>query len=220
MIPKYMNKSAIIVLFFAMIFCACNEQNTPSEADKTELIQINRIYDTQNQLISDYAMNIARNLFQKNGLSLSNLQVWRLNSDNLGHHAVKCYQFYQGLKFYTEDIIFQFDSQDIYYNLSGELFESINIDTIPKIAICDAVTLFYKEIAADNWYKDSLSYFCRQGFNAELGIFNLNSGIGNASKDFVLTWKTTVAGGWKCPVGYIRADSLRLIRYANGVIIN
>lgn len=213
-------KSVLVMVMLIVILISCNKQNTPTETDKKgdEIIQTNRIYHSQVPLISDSALAIVQGLFQKNKLSLSNLQVDTLIDDNLGNHHVRCFQFYQNLEIFTGDVTFHFNNKDIYYTLSGELITGIAIDTIPKVSMGDIGNLFYNEIANDPDKKDSLSSFLSQGFNAELGIYGLNAGNSYAPRNFVLAWKMTVANGLEYPFAYIRADySFYLIDYDNGV---
>lgn len=215
-------KSLLVLTTLLVMFISCTKQNSPTQNDKEGIVavKINRTYHSQTPLVSDSEFVIVQDLFQKNNLSLSNLQVYRLQTDNLDRHHVRCYQFYGNLEYFTNEVIFHFNNQDIYYFLSGDLITNISLDTIPKVTATDAGTLFYGEIASDSWYKDSLSSFQRQGLDAELGIYDLNAGISYTPTNFVLAWKMTVANGRDYPVGYVRADSLSLIYYFNGVIIN
>jgi hypothetical protein len=208
---------ALSFLILALIIVACKDSSTGNNNGPESMVTTYRIYNTQSPLISDSAMTIVRNLFQNNGLSLNNIQVWRLNSDTLGH-TIKCHQFYQGLQLFMQEVYFHFNKQDTYYALTGVMINNITIDTLPKVALNTAGGEFYVQISNDSWYHDSLSAFCNYGFNAELGYFDLNRS--SYSKNFVLAWKITIANGREAPMAYIRADSLQLIQYANGVIIN
>jgi hypothetical protein len=87
------------------------------------------------------------------------------------------------------------------------------------VASSNANILFCNKISSDRWNKDSLNSFLNYGFNAQLVLYDLNVGT-NSAPLVVLTWKLTVANGSEYPVGYIRADSLSLIYYFNGIIVN
>jgi hypothetical protein len=199
---------------------SCKNQITSTEDDNKVygVVNINRIYDQQKRLISDSEFVIVQSLFQKNNLSLSNLQTYRLLT-NHGWRYVRCYQYYHGLELFTNDVVIIFDSLGIYSTTSGDLISSIPIDTIPGVKMKDAGILFYDQIVSDPWYKDSLNSFRSRGFSAELGIYNLNAGTGDSQMRFVLTWKITVTNRGDYPVGYVRADSQHLIYYSNGIVI-
>jgi len=215
---KYLYYFILSNLLFSISDCQPFHVSESPEGGVMVSIQTKRIYHTQSQLISDSAMAIVQGLFQKNNLSLSNLQVYRLQTENLGYHHVRCYQFYQGLNIFNNEVIFHFKNRDGYSSLSGELITSVTIDTVPKISVNVAGVWFDSQIAHDSRYKDSLNSFRHQGFNAELGLYDLNSGVSNMPKNFVLAWKMNVANRRRgYPVGYVQADSLRLIYYFNGV---
>lgn len=213
MSPKSINIFTIFVLISLLIFISCS---SPTESNG--LFQTKRVYHTENQLISNSEMAIVQGLFQKNNLSLSNLQVYRLDLHD-DYHYVRCYQFYNNLELFTNDVVFTFNNQDILSFIGGDLITSITVDTRPKVSEKDAGTLFYGEIKNDWRFKDSLSSYGGQCFTAELGFYNLNSGMSSAQNNFVLAWKMKIANGSEYPYGYIRADSLRLIYYTNGIIL-
>lgn len=210
----------ILVLILFVLISSCRNQNSPTEFEIIggEFIKTTIINNPQEQLISDSAFAIVKSLFQKNNLSLSNLQVYRLLILD-GFSYVRCYQFYQGYELYTNDVVFVFDKQGLFNSRSGDLVININIDTKPNLNADIAGNLFYREIENDPWYKDSVNYFLHQGFNAELGIYDLNAGSGNAQKHFVPAWKMTITDNeFPYPIAYIRADSLSLIYYTNGLV--
>jgi Zn-dependent metalloprotease len=214
------SKSILLALIIIMTAISCKEQDglTENNQKRNEILQTTRIYHAHTPLISDSAMAIIQRLFQKNGLTINNLQVVQLSTDNLGYNHVRCLQFFRDIEIFNEEVIFHFNNLDVYYNLSNELIARVDVDTMLKVAMNEASNLFYREIAADPLFQDSLTSFRSQGFNAELGIKNLNAGIGNVPKHFVLAWRMTITNGWKYPFGYIRADSLYLIYYFNGII--
>jgi hypothetical protein len=220
MLLQSLHKSAWVMVILIIILLSCKKQSTPTETNSkgNEIIHINRLYHTHAPLISDSEFVIVQVLFQKNNLSLSNLQVYKLLTNN-SYHFVRCYQFIYGLELFTNDVVFVFDGHDNYNSLGGELITSIALDTIPMVTTNDAGTLFFNEIKSDPWYKDSLESFLNYGFNAELGIYDMNTGTSYAPLHFVLVWKLTVTNGMEYPVGFIRADSLHLIYYFNGIII-
>jgi len=181
-------------------------------------IKTNRIYHSQTYNITDSAFAFVRYLFEKNNLSLSDFHVYQLNT-NMGSHHVNCHQIYNGLEVFPDNVTLTFDNNDNFIYLGGKLINRITIDTIPMVASSNANILFCNKISSDRWNKDSLNSFLNYGFNAQLVLYDLNVGT-NFAPLVVLTWKLTVANGSEYPVGYIRADSLSLIYYFNGIIVN
>ncbi|MHB8132448.1 MAG: hypothetical protein ACYDEX_26135 [Mobilitalea sp.] len=199
-----------------IIISACNTVENDSEIET--IVKTYRIYPSLHPLVTDSEYAIVNSLFSKNNLSLSNLKVYRLQ-ENKGYH-VRCYQFYNSLELFTNDVVFNFDANNNYTSLGGKLINSIDIGFLPKVLMQEASNLFYKEINSDWYQKDSLDSYYNYGFNAELGIFDLNYGHSNAQENFVLAWRLTINNKSDYPKAYFRADLLELIYYSNGVIIN
>lgn len=215
-----MSKHLYLLILINLLSSISNCQNTQvpesSRSGAIVSVQTNRIYNTRGQIVSDSVMAIVKDLFRENHLSLSNIQVYRLNVGPSGYYHVRCYQFYQGLELFTGRVTFHFKNR-LYYHLSNELITGVALDTMPKISMNTAGIWFDGQIARDPQFKDSLNAFRDHGYNAELGIWDLNSGVSNMPKNFVLAWQLTVANEKKFPIGYVRADSLRLIYYDNGI---
>ena len=215
-----MKRLMIVVVIVMTTFISCKKNTLTANGDlENEVVKTSRIYNTQTPLVSASEWGSVQGLFQKNNLSLSNLQVYELQTSD-GFHYVRCYQFFQGLELFTNDVVFVFDRDDNYSSLGGELITNISIDAVVRTTMYDASTMFFGKIVQDYAYHDSLDSFRYRGFNAELGIYDLNAGIGATQKHFVPVWKITAANGLRYPIGYIRADSLHLIYYFNGIIIN
>ena len=210
-----MNSKSISVLMFSAIlfllaFVSCKESST----ENSGLFQTTRVYRTQNHLVSPAELAIVQMLFQKNKLSLSNLQVYRLVVHK-GTYIVRCYQFYNGLELFTEDVVFSFDQQNIVYSIMNDLITRMDVHWEPMVSEKDAGDLFYKEILKDYNSRNILNSGDKLVFYAQLGYYDLNV---DTSNNFILAWKLNVASSPKYPVAYIRADTLRLINYSNGII--
>jgi len=204
------------ILSIFLIAFACNTIENVSETKA--IVKTFRIYPSFEPLVTDSEYTIVKRLFSKNNLSLSNLKVYRLR-EQTGYH-VRCYQYYDSLEVFSNDVVFSFNLNEIFTFLGGKLIDNINIDFLPKIPMEDASNLFYKEISTDEYQKDSLVAYINYGFNAELGIYDLNAGKSYDQENFVLAWRLTINNNSKYPYAYFRADVLELIYYSNGVIIN
>jgi len=217
MSPVKISKPAFVAMMLMLMPISCTT-NAPTE-NNPDVIHTSRIFHSRTPSIPDSEFAIVQTLFRQNNLDPSNLQIYGLLTDQGGYY-VRASQFYLGLEFFTNDLAFVFDSFGTLSSMSGGIIGSFPLDTIPKAALHDAGRLYDSLIAADPRYRDSLDTFRSKGFNAELGIYDLNTGKSYDFPDFVLCWKMTVAqsGGW--PIGYLRADSLKLVYYNNAVIVD
>lgn len=207
--------SALVVFFMSILISSSMEPRRTFSTNDDLGIQTIRYYNPQTPLIPHSEFVIVQELFKKNNRSLSNLQVYRLKK-SFGYH-VSCNQFYKGLQLFTKDVIVHFDSTGKSSGLSGDFISSVAIDTVFKVPMKDAGLLFFKQLISDPLYRDSDSSSQNVSINAELRIYNRNAGSGNTPKKFVLVWKTTLANGGDVPIVYIRADSIQLISYDNGI---
>jgi hypothetical protein len=214
------------ILFILPFIVGLNSCITENEDKVTAIIKTNRIYPSLIPAVSDSEFAIVKSLFDKNNLTLSNLKVYQL-LENQSRYHVRCYQYYSTVGFrnnllelFRNDVVFNFDKNNNYSSLGGELINKIYMDIIPKVPMEEASNLFYDEINSDSWQKDSLESYYQEGFNAELGIYDLNAGQSYAEHNFVLSWRITIANNLSYPQAYVRADSLKLIVYWNGIIIN
>ena len=154
-----------------------------------------RIYHSTTPLVPETDMAFVQDLFKKNNLSCADLEVWLLRRDvdstgqpSPGRSFVFCNQFYRGLEISSSEVIFWFNNEGIYYYMVGELFTGITLDTIPGVSLKDAGMLFYRGIVGDRLYADSLRSFRSRGFNAELGIRDLNLGTNRAPSGIFYLW--------------------------------
>jgi hypothetical protein len=209
--------SLLFVFITAFFLISCEENISPLEIDG-ESITLNRIYPSLDPEIPDSLYSIVQNLFNRNNLSLTNLKVFMFTEHDNSKY-IRCYQYYQSMEMFTNDVVFWFDRNDNYFSLGGDLINQPDLSGQVNVNMYDAAKIFYDNLKTDFWYKDSLSEFCSRGFTAELGIYDLNAGTSDSQKNFVYAWRIKVFGKDRFPVAYIRADSLLLIYYTNGVII-
>ena len=206
-----------------MVSCERTYVPTDDNTRLDEAVQTSRIYHSTTPLVPETDMAFVQDLFKNNNLSFADREVWLLRRDvdstgqpSPGRSFVFCNQFYRGLEISSSEVIFWFNNEGIYYYMVGELFTGITLDTIPGVSLKDAGMLFYRGIVGDRLYADSLRSFRSRGFNAELGIRDLNLGTNYTSIRFVLAWNLHV-NGLSRPSAWIRADSLQLLYYDSGV---
>jgi hypothetical protein len=165
-------------------------------------------------------MTIVRTLFRTNNLSLENLRIDRFSAESptdliptaesgIFYH-VRCTQFVSGMEVFSQELIYHFKDSNRFYGISGHRVEAPGVDTLPKISMDVALAGFCKSIGDDHVYTDSLESFMRKGFTAELGYYQLEPG------HLTLMWRLNVVDRL-VPESYIRADSIAVPRYDNGV---
>jgi len=218
-----MNKILLFtgIIFLAFISCEQIEEdeeiivdNCPLANDSTFYVE--RIYSSRKHEASNSELKTINNLFTKNDLTLNNLRVYKLQSDDyLGFKLVRCDQFYDGLLLITEPVTFHFNNGGYLNYISGDMIDSLNIDTIPNISAESTGVTLYKCITCD---LNSPQVLINKStcFEAELGIFDINAGWSYRDKDFVLVWKVEPRNA-ESPQVIINAKTDSLIRYYNGI---
>ena len=150
-------------------------------------------------------------MFDNNHLDNSNYQFYQLLTEESGHHHVKCHQFYNNLKIFTDDLIFHFDSDGKYYFLSGSILSKINLDTKSNIQPVNLIKMYLNERNKDGIYynpKDSC-------FDMEFGYYDLNAGISYASQNITKAWKIKPLNK-DFPFAFINDLTSEIIYYDNG----
>ncbi|MCK4699785.1 MAG: hypothetical protein KAT38_05610 [Bacteroidales bacterium] len=207
------------IIFIAFISCEEIEEDERVFVDNCPLVNdstffVERIYSSRTHKVSNSELKTINNLFARNDLTLNNLRVYKLQT-GLGFNLVRCDQFYGGLLLITEPVAFQFNNGGYLNYISGDIIDSINIDTIPNISAESTGVILYKCITSD---LNAPRVLMQKStcFEAELGIFDINAGVGYTDKNFVLVWKVEPRNA-ESPQVIINAKTDSLIRYYNGI---
>jgi len=217
-----MNNMLLLIGIISIAFLSCEQieedeeiivDNCPLVNDSTFYVE--RIYSSRTHKVSNGDLKTINNLFAKNNITLDNLRVYKLQTDELGYYHVRCDQYYDGLPLFTEAVIFHFNNGGYLYYISGDMIDSINVDTIPDITAESTGVMLYKCITSDPASSQVLmnKSTC---FESELGIFDINAGVSYTDKNFVLVWKVESRNA-ESPQVIINAKNDSLIRYYNGV---
>lgn len=216
-----MNKILLFtgIIFIALLSCEQIEEDEEIIVDNCPLVNdstffVERIYSSRTHKVSNSDLKTINYLFSKNDITLNNLRVYKLQTVELGYYLVRCDQFYDGLLLITEPVTFHFINGYLNY-ISGDMIDSINIDTIPNISAESTGVTLYKCITRD---LNSPRVLMRKStcFEAELGIFDINAGWSYSDKDFVLVWKVEPRNA-ESPQVIINAKNDSLLRYYNGI---
>ena len=216
-----MNKILLFtgIIFLTLISCEQIEEDEKIFVDNCPLVNdstfyVERIYSSRTHKVSNSELKTINNLFSRNDLTLNNLRVYKLQT-YLGFSVVRCDQFYDGLLLITEPVTFNFDNGGYLNYISGDMIDSINIDTIPNISAESTGVILYKCITSDLNAPRVLMHKSTC-FEAELGIFDINAGVGYTDNNFVLVWKVEPRNA-ESPQVIINAKNDSLIRYYNGI---
>jgi Zn-dependent metalloprotease len=202
-------KVATLGIFFALALVSC-------ESDKSVYCTsiVNQYPGTA--ILSDENLAFAQSLFKENKIDYKNYQFYSLFSDGSGGHGVKCHQYVNNLKVFTDDLSFIFNANDLVIYLSGEIIRKIDLDARPCMERDDVVELFLGLINEDTYYsgeKDSITTGC---FELEFGYWDLNSGTSNSGHNFVKAWRINPKGQLY-PYAFIDDINSESIYYFNGI---
>ena len=167
-------------------------------------------------LLSGADYNVAGDLFESNSIDYSNLQFYRVQTEASGRHHIRCHQYINNLKLFTNDVIFHFDENDQFDHISGGLIQQINLDTIAKTENYELVGIFEKSLTEDStsFVGDmDLDTCC---FDLEFGYYDLNIAAGSPDYSFAKVWKITFKES-EFPYLIVNDNNAEPIYYDNGI---
>ena len=204
-------RTIIIGISLCISFISCEQYKTESQYCVNEIHNsVTTIRLPQNQIDS------IKYLFDYNHLGYTKYQFYSFLLDELGYHHVKCYQFKNNLKLFTNDLIFHFNEKNNYYFLSGKLIDKVSLDSKSTMNYNSVVTKFIYELNQDKDFfgdKETIKNNC---FDVEFGYYDLNTGISNASENFTKAWKIKPTNK-DYPYAYINDMNSVVIGYDNGI---
>jgi|SRR3989344_868931 len=207
-----MNKKWILIIIVLLaIFIAGYFLPTP--------IQVTRENTDTNHRVSVTDLATAKELFQKNNIEMGTLAIVQVTKDRHDTTHVGGAQFYNDLPVFFGNITYHFDqsgkaqdrsiidnTNDIF--TSGERVGDLGILTKPSISISTAARKAREKIKAN--------YF----FTAELGFWDSIAGTSYGEPNFILVWKVKSKRADEYPYAFVDANSGKLLRYWDGIIIN
>jgi Zn-dependent metalloprotease len=163
--------------------------------------------------LSESEMNEVKSLFNRNNLDYTKYKFTRFQEDDLDYHHIRCFQFVNNLIVFSNEIIFHFDKNDDYYYLSGNLIDTINLNTTPSMKHDEIAEKFVDRIKLDSFYKGD-SDVLNGCFETEFGYYDLNAGRGDTTAKFTKAWKIKPKNK-NCPFSYINDENSDIIYYDN-----
>ena len=201
----------LILISFCLGVASC-------EQDKTENSYcVNIVQDSPATVVlAELEMDTIKFLFDHNHMDYSKYEFYRLQHDELGYHHVRCNQFVNGLKLFTDDLIFHFDQDDKYSSLSGAVVDEIDLSSTSSMNYSKVVEKFLYLVEHDETFFGNKDEIIKSCFDLEFGYFDLNAGISYSDVNFTKAWKIKPTNK-DYPFAYINDVNSEIIGYDNGI---
>lgn len=152
----------------------------------------------------------AEHLFTINNIDYSRLQFLKLTDDS-PHIHIRCYQYVNGLKVFTETLLYQFENSHAVGEPRGDIISAIDIGSEPTMDARTVLDVFISKIETD----DPAILNNSDCFILEFGYYDLNAGTGKLEHDFINAWKVSIEGRL-VPFGFVDDNKRTMIHYDNG----
>lgn len=204
----------LISLFTLIIILSCNDEK------HEKILKDYCIEDITDGpgviLLSESDFGFTKYLFESNSLNYSNYQFYKLQTDVSGDHHVRCHQFKNNIRLFSNDLIFHFDEKDQYYRTSGDIVYEFDLDANTSMDQEKVSEIFTQLLIGDYFYQYTEEYLDTCCFDVEFGLYDINSSTGSTEINITKTWTVTFKEQ-KYPYAIINDDSSELIYYDNGI---
>ena len=169
---------------------------------------VQQVHTHTNNSASNEQLQIVRGLFVKNNIPLDGLVITRIAIEN-GRTHMFATQVYETLPAFSDQLSYHFDPEgkpSISENGNpyiGDKIETVNVSLKPTIS---ALTAAYKLVPK----------IPGRFLSAELGLYDLNSGVSYAPQNFALVWLIKPVGD-DYPYAYVNAADGKTIYYDDGI---
>jgi hypothetical protein len=206
-------KKMYFVLFVLLAFVACKKNEFPG--DNGCISRITKHYVTAADSLA------AVKLFQQNSIPYSNLSFEGISLNdtarNVGstdvYQHIFAIQHFNGLPVLSDVIEYTFKN-GIYFSLTGNSYNSINLNNRPFLSLPQLRKLYLNERAKNGYAAASFRDTC---LVTEFGYYNLNAGMNNPALNFVKVWTVTPKNSYY-PIATIRDDDGQTINYSSGIV--
>jgi len=195
-----------MILCFSMLNYSCKSKKATNDYC-VKVIQSS----PKTFILPDADMNVIQSLCNRNGLDHTKYQFYQLDTDDLGFRHVRCYQYINGLKAFSEDLIFHFNKNDSCYLSSGNILNASGLDAKPSMKPNRVVEVFVQKITQE---KTAIV-----DENRLKGCFEIELGcaiLGGSNEKLTKVWKVKPVGK-DYPFAYINDDSAEMTYYDNGI---
>ena len=220
------------MIIITVSLCSCILSCEKNENENSYCVNTIKNSPTTTAL-SESETNTIKHLFNHNHLDYTKYQFTRFQEDELGYRHVRCYQFANNLIIFTSDAIFHFDKNDNYSSLSGNLINTINLNTKSSMEQDHVVKNYIDIVKHDEdflaWLRllvemakvdetvevITLEDIIEGCFDVEFGYYDLNAGISYTNENFTKAWKIKPTNR-EYPYAYINDENSETIYYDNG----
>ncbi len=214
-------KLLILIITLSIAFLSCERKVDPP------IYCVNRIIQSPDSIIisqSDYEQ--ACYLFELNNIDYSDLQFTRFRTDELNYIHIRCYQFINNLKIFTQIIDYHFNNNGMLYIISTDKLQILDIYNKPLMIHDSVVKKYLEQFMNDTEYIESrtdeeIQAIVKGCFDIEFGYYDLNAGIPDAEKNFTTAWHIFPSNKpSQVPEAYLNDKTGQCFYYDNGIIIN
>lgn len=212
--PFFYIKTLAFIFLIIIYSCDKNDELKNYEAC-TNLIS----KSPNDDLVSTEKKELAEHLFTINEIDYVNLQITKVQKDEMDNYHVRCNQFINGLQIFTSDIIFHFNKNGEFYGLSGDLVDNISLNNQSDLGIDILKNKYLNEVQNDIFYKSEIGEIIENCLDLQFGYFDLNAGISYQPLKIVKAWKITPHDK-EFPKLYVNDNTSENIYYDDGIIVN
>ncbi|PNW27032.1 hypothetical protein [Formosa algae] len=163
---------------------------------------------------------LAESLFAANNIASGALQITAISTDLYLNDHVYCNQFLNGLQILNHDLIYHFDAEGSFYQLSGYRITETELDTEKRLTENYVTNVFLNEVAEDGASSSELDDIIAGCVDIQFGYFEqFGGGIDYEFIALVKAWKVTPHDA-DYPVLYLNDSNSELIYYGNGIQTN
>lgn len=167
-------------------------------------------------LLSPQLLDSIHAIFKLNKLNYDDYQFYYYEQDYLGYYHIRCFQYKNKLKVFTNELSFHFDKNKNFHFQTGEVVGSIARFTGVHMQPNRVVEVFVDVLEKDKFYENEKDKFSSFTYDVEYGYFDLNTGVSDASPAFTKAWKVN-RSGYDYPYAYINDSNGSVIYYDDGI---
>ncbi|WP_299780856.1 hypothetical protein [uncultured Formosa sp.] len=202
-------------LMLSVASCNSDDDLTNYEACAYEIVN-----SPTDDVVSAEEEAFAESLFAANTIASDALQITAVSTDLYLNDHVYCNQFLNGLQILNQDLIYHFDADGAFYQLSGYRITETELDTEKRLTENYVTDFFLNEVAEDAANALELDDIITDCVDIQFGYYEqFTGGIDYEVISLVKAWKVTPHDA-DYPVLYLNDSNSDLIYYGNGIQSN
>ena len=206
----------ILTIVFLFTISSCKKEDNIGDFQACT----NVVLESPNEIrVSAENQSLAEHLFNSNEMDFNNLQITKVQTDDYNKTHIRCYQFVNGLKIFTGDLIYHFNENDQYDSLSGELITNLSLNTQSNLDSSILKNKYLTQVENDTFYRSRISELTENCLDLQFGYYDLNAGQSYQPENLVKAWKITPHNK-EYPVLFVNDETSEIIYYFNGNVDN